>query len=338
MNALHSLRAALLGLAGFAAVAQAGDWSRVCHSGEAAGSGRCPAQPASGAAATDWGCTRDNASGLLWELKTADGGPRDREKTFTNFSADYDPSKTRGSGTDAAGYVAAVNARALCSAGDWRLPSLLELFDLAQHGAAANGLAIDIAAFPNSASSAAKSVYWSASGHAANRSQAWAVDFSDGVAGDDNRSIYYALRLVRGARPAAARAASADGSEVRDGRLAWRRCAEGMSWSGSACTGTASALTWEQAQQRAKSLAAASGLDWRLPTVKELASLVDDRRADPAIDTALFPATPAQRFWSSTPSLGDVAHVWTVHFGSGHSGNHGYRHDVHALRLVRSAR
>ena len=331
-------RAALFVLAGLAAAAHAADFTRVCHSGEAAGAGRCPAQPAVGASATDWGCSRDNANGLLWELKTTDGGPRDREKTFTNFSADYDPSKTRGSGTDAAGYVAAVNARGLCGASGWRLPSLIELFDLAQHGAAANGLAIDNAAFPNSESSAAKSVYWSASGHAANRSQAWAVDFSDGVAGDDNRSIYYALRLVRGARAPAARAASADGGEVRDGRLAWRRCAEGMSWNGSACTGTASTSTWAQAAERAKSLAASSGLDWRLPTVKELASLVDERRADPAIDTALFPATPALRFWSSTPSAGDAAHLWTVHFGSGHIGNHGYRHDSHALRLVRSAR
>ena len=34
---------------------------------------------------------------------------------------------------------------------------------------------------------------------------------------------------------------SADGSEVTDSKtgLVWRRCAEGMSWSSGACTGTA---------------------------------------------------------------------------------------------------
>lgn len=322
-----------------AADTSAAPFTRVCNSGAAAGSATCRAQAALGDAPTAWGCTRDNATGLLWELKTADGSLRDRDKTYTNFSTDYDPSKTLGGATDAAGYVAAVNARGLCGANDWRLPTRAELFGIAVHRVSA---ALDTAWFPNppAPGGAAKSVYWSGSALAGKPSNAWGVDFGDGVAGDDNRSIYYALRLVRGAQPAAAASASADGQEVHDARtgLVWRRCAEGASWTGSTCAGTAVLLDWSAAAKRASEQAASARTAWRLPDVKELASIIDDGKAGPAIDPALFPATPAVRFWTSTPSAGDAAHLWTVQFGQGHVGNHGYRGDKHALRLVRSTR
>jgi hypothetical protein len=45
------------------------------------------------------------------------------------------------------------------------------------------------------------------------------------------------------------------------------------------------------------------GSGFRLPTLKELLSLVDPTNFNPAIDSRAFPDTPASYFWSSTPEL-----------------------------------
>ena len=314
------------------------DFTRVCHSGEPAGSGACPVMPEPGPAANDWACTRDNVTGLIWEIKTQGDGPRNRDNTYTQFSAAYNPGKELGSGADAAGYLKTVNTQRLCGAADWRLPTRMELLGIVHYGSAATAPAIASGYFPNPPSKLSKSVFWSASASAGNTANAWGVDFSDGSAGDDNRSVYYALRLVRGAPAIAAEwLVSADGQEVKDSRsgLVWRRCAEGMVWNGSTCGGTPGTFTWAEALLQAKA-ASAKGVGWRLPNIKELSSLVDDGRINPAIDPAGFPATPATWFWSSTPDAGDAAYSWYVNFGNGYSGHHGFRVDRYALRLVRS--
>jgi hypothetical protein len=46
------------------------------------------------------------------------------------------------------------------------------------------------------------------------------------------------------------------------------------------------------------------GSGWRLPTIKELVSIVDYSRSAPAIDPTAFPSTPSGRFWSSTTAVG----------------------------------
>ena len=58
---------------------------------------------------------------------------------------------------------------------------------------------------------------------------------------------------------------------------------------------------------------------WRLPTKKELETLVDFRVVSPAIDVTAFPGTPAGLFWTSTPYAGSSGSAWHVYFGSGNS-------------------
>ncbi|MBI5495969.1 MAG: DUF1566 domain-containing protein [Deltaproteobacteria bacterium] len=56
---------------------------------------------------------------------------------------------------------------------------------------------------------------------------------------------------------------------------------------------------------------------WRLPTRVELVSLLDFTRAPPTIDTAAFPDTPGDCFWSSSLAAGSSNRAWYVRFGGG---------------------
>ncbi|WP_445428003.1 Lcl C-terminal domain-containing protein [Alishewanella sp. HL-SH05] len=86
--------------------------------------------------------------------------------------------------------------------------------------------------------------------------------------------------------------------------LMWMRCSLGQSWDGSTCTGSASTLTWANGLAAAKSHEFAGYSDWRLPNHKELYSIVEGRCFLPAINTDIFPNTPANLFWSSSPNNG----------------------------------
>ena len=130
---------------------------------------------------------------------------------------------------------------------------------------------------------------------------------------------------------------SADGTDVTDGRtgLVWRRCAEGMAATGGTCTGTASIFTHEQALTRARDQATSTSAGWRLPNVKELVSIVDRSKSNPAIDAVAFPATSANAFWSSSPYLGSAGNAWAVYFLYGYDGGTA-RGVALPVRLVRA--
>jgi hypothetical protein len=63
--------------------------------------------------------------------------------------------------------------------------------------------------------------------------------------------------------------------------------------------------------------------DWRLPTIKELDSLVNSNRERPAINTAYFPYTRSNYYWSSTtyaPTPQTCCWAWYVSFSYGDVG------------------
>ena len=112
---------------------------------------------------------------------------------------------------------------------------------------------------------------------------------------------------------------SADGNEVADSKtgLIWRRYPEGMTASSNGCSGVAAAYTWEQSLTLANDMALASGKSWRLPSVKELSSIVDASFGNPAIDPHAFPGTPATPFWSASPVENNPSKAWYVMFYGG---------------------
>lgn len=75
-------------------------------------------------------------------------------------------------------------------------------------------------------------------------------------------------------------------------------------------------LTWLRAATDpaswADSAAACAALGARLPTLRELQTLVDESRRAPAVDPALFPGTAAERHWTSTIRDAGEVQPWTV--------------------------
>ena len=111
--------------------------------------------------------------------------------------------------------------------------------------------------------------------------------------------------------------------------LEWRRCAEGMSWNGNGCTGSAISRTWQGALQHADAL---SG--WRLPSINELRSIVERCRTSPAANRQVFPDTPSSHFWSASPSATLSDSALSVLFFNGDDYGDGTRTN-NLVRLVR---
>ncbi len=77
-------------------------------------------------------------------------------------------------------------------------------------------------------------------------------------------------------------------------------------------------MTWDSALSYCEGLSLGGNTDWRLPNIKELESITDDTRYNPAIDTTFFPGAYASGYWSSTTIAGNPSFAWGVYFYSGH--------------------
>jgi Protein of unknown function (DUF1566) len=93
-------------------------------------------------------------------------------------------------------------------------------------------------------------------------------------------------------------------------KLMWMRCLVGQTLSGGVCTGTPSSFTWADALNVAKGQTVAGHNDWRLPNVKELFSILEDRCYTPALNADLFPISELFTAWSSTPSAVNLANAF----------------------------
>ena len=76
------------------------------------------------------------------------------------------------------------------------------------------------------------------------------------------------------------------------------------------------------------------GAGWRLPSMHELQSLIDESRAAPAIDPEAFPATPSEGLWAGTALAGVPGSAWFVSFDEGIAYNAVYEHP-YRFRCVR---
>lgn len=181
------------------------DFTKICNSGELAGEGACPDNPALGTGDNEWACTLDNVTGLMWEVKVDDSASlHHMNHTFTWYNSDPDtnggsPGAASGGscngtvvgGCDTEKFVAAVNAAGLCRAMNWRMPNRREVLSIVHNGRI--NPAIDTDWFPNTPNS----WFWSSSPSASNTNDAWVVNFGNGRVIGGYKGNLHRVRLVR---------------------------------------------------------------------------------------------------------------------------------------------
>jgi hypothetical protein len=89
-------------------------------------------------------------------------------------------------------------------------------------------------------------------------------------------------------------------------------------------------VPWAQARDYCATLDL-GGTGWRLPSVSELQTIVDETAVDPSIDLTAFAGTPIDYFWTSSVLPRFESFAWTVYFGYGLS----TFFDVNQAHLVR---
>lgn len=167
-----------------------------------------------GTGATDWACTYDNVTGLMWEVKINDAMHL-RHNAWTYTWYDSNSATNGGSvGTASGGncktvgrcdtekFVQDVNTAGMCGHSDWRMPTKKELISIVDYGR--REPAIDPSWFPNTSGVLTPLLppsyswsFWAASASAANANAAWSVSFSISEATDHNKSTGNLVRLVR---------------------------------------------------------------------------------------------------------------------------------------------
>ncbi|MEQ1529691.1 MAG: DUF1566 domain-containing protein [Methylococcales bacterium] len=278
---------------------------------------------------------------MLWERKTTDARLHDYRKSFTYYAAtdtDY------GAATDVSGFIKSVNAEQLCNAGDWRLPTVDELQSLVHYGTGVPDAAVDKTFFPDIATGSTGNNDFRTSSFktATTDLTQYTVDFFNGEFGFTNKKTQKAVRLVRADTTTSDNAEryslSADGTEVTDliTGLIWRRCSEGMSWTGTLCNGTATAFAYAKTLTETAATAKQAGKDWRLPNIKELNSLAINKDSTPmTIDNTIFPGTSITQYWSASPVYNDAGNAWTLSFSFESKPARTKKTAVFPVRLVR---
>lgn len=105
-------------------------------------------------------------------------------------------------------------------------------------------------------------------------------------------------------------------TDARTGYI-WKRCAEGMTWTGETCGGEPLLLTVADANSHIANERHRTKINWRLPSIGELITIVDYDKASPAIDLNIFPNTPSKIFLTSSRSKEQMVAYWGIFFMNG---------------------
>jgi hypothetical protein len=211
---------------------------------------------------------------------------------------------------------------------DWRVPTRIELMsimDFTRSGAKldANAFRGEQGGFHKTSSDWILTIEQRGAGR--NRDYAWAFNLSDGIVSNArSKAIADRVRCVRGYDAGTPPSTPAtrptnqytvlSNDEVLDNYtgLAWQR--------GS----SASRSSWEQARQYCAALGL-GGKTWRLPSIRELSTLVDEALVAPSIDREMFPNTAYGArsndwYWASHQAAGSAPAVWAINFDDGFTG------------------
>jgi hypothetical protein len=263
---------------------------------------------------SSWVMVRDNVTGLIWEVKqNMDGvqdyeNPHDADNAYTWYDSNPatnggDPGAP-GDGTDTEDFIDALNDAEFGGGNDWRMPTRQELRSIVDYG---RNPSIDAAYFPNTVAH----LYWSSTTGAGNTDYAWSMNFSNGSdygydIGYGLKSSHYYVWAVRGG--------PAYGELIDNGDGTVSDTSTGLMWQQATAPVT---YTWQDALSYCENLTLAGKSDWRLPTIKELDSIVDLTQYNPAINITFFPNAVAHLYWSSTAYAVDARSAWRMYLYSG---------------------
>ncbi|MEI7784735.1 MAG: DUF1566 domain-containing protein [Betaproteobacteria bacterium] len=272
-------------------------------------------------------CILDKVTGLLWQTTYT-------PSAYANMS----------------NLVNAANNANVCGKSDWRVPGSNELLSVLNFSTLINQPmnADTILSAPRMTGD-----FWTAEEVANATDNAWVVSPGQGgaVTFFSKTASTPFVRLVSGGLdngvPRAATCNDADSrfDVMKDATIAatpdgtiydkksglmWKQCTEGSV--GAQCSQTSSPpfvtasatstylANWLKNVNDNPSTLGAGFSDWRIPTVKELASLVDrciTPPSTPAINTTIFPASKSVAYISSTVNANDITSFWYVDFKDG---------------------
>ena len=239
------------------------------------------------------GTTTDNNTGLIWE------------REFTDVQRNW---------SEAGTYCERLN---FANGDDWRLPNTRELFSITYYRT--DDPATTSSNFPNTPSSG----YWSSDEYQGNTDNAWVVNFQDGSVDENPKTDDNYVRCVRGGQPV-----NDDDTDNDDGTVTDH--ATGLTWQQ---TDDDTTRNWEETLSYCEELDFAGEVDWRLPNIRELESIVDRDAGDPAINSS-FSVAKNPVYWSSTTFGGNTDEAWDVNFNYGIV-DYGDKADRHYVRCVR---
>ncbi|MFH1339327.1 MAG: DUF1566 domain-containing protein [Candidatus Omnitrophota bacterium] len=258
---------------------------------------------------------RDNNTGLIWEKKS----PNREDINFRDNKYTWE---------DAKEYIALLNRRNYGGFNDWRLPNREEFRSIVNY----NGdiPAVDTKYF----SDCLPAFYWSGNTFAKDTSFIWGVYFAYGCTICYLKDNLYYVRAVRGGynqdfgNPGSyAFKDNGDGTitDLNTG-LMWKK-EEGPD------------MNWEEALGYCEDLRLAGHSDWRLPNIKEVATILDLSFKDSCwFNKDFFPnvkTAPLGFYWAST-TYGDTF-GWGVNFQFGYDGYYaGKKLGRYPFRPVRS--
>ncbi len=278
--------------------------------------------------AAEWVMVRDNVTKLIWEVKQAKdenpdfSNPRDADNRYTWYDSNSETNGgnagTPGDETDTEDFIGALNSDSFGGFSDWRLPTREELRSIVDYGNYRP--AINTEYF----SATQWDYYWSSNPIVNNEGYAWPVKFSHYPSDYLSSSSPYYVRAVR------AEQTEAFNSLVVNGDGTVTDTSTGLMWQQK---GSDSEMDWHEARPYCESLSLSGYEDWRLPTIKELMSIVALDRYSPAIDTSFF-SDGMLRYWSSSTRVYDDAHAWNVDFNNGYD-RYGSKSSAFYVRVVR---
>ncbi len=109
-------------------------------------------------------------------------------------------------------------------------------------------------------------------------------------------------------------------TDVQTG-MTWMRCVMGETLVNSACTGNRINYSFDEASALTGSITFAGKSDWRLPTLRELLSIVDRDSYPPSLNLTAFPESYFGSSWTSSSNSFNTSFKWYIDTNTGVSNN-----------------